>query len=249
MPQGKFYTKDYTGETISQNTSWKNRNSPDSMIWVEKTIFNDDHDSIAHVIGHSTSRDNFDLNLLNGQTGGKDGVRSVGQTYGCNLLYKDFTPDFLICTNKTICSEIADDGYGKENIVFSNVKNILQHEGHFHLYPHFTPNNAGTLALKLACADGHKKIFLVGMTTYNAPNDNMYYGKHDAYKEVNVDGANGKFIQDCAKLFLLYDDVEFYYVCKDLGLMPEAYNWIPNIKEITKIQYYNLASLGAVHYS
>tara|TARA_B100000989_G_C19531854_1_gene470485 strand:- start:6434 stop:7183 length:750 start_codon:yes stop_codon:yes gene_type:complete len=249
MSKGKFYTKDYVGETISQNVSWKNRNDPDSMIWVEKKIFNEDHHGVAHIIGNSKSRENFNLNLLKGQTGGELGVRSVGQTYGCNLLYKQFSPDFLICTNKLICNEIAESGYGKENIVFSNVKNILQHGGNFHLYPHYVNQNTGTLALKLACADGHKKIFLIGMTTYSSPEDNIFYDKHDAYKKVNVEGANGKFVQDCARIFLLYDDVEFFYVCEYQGLMPEAYNWIPNLKEITVPQYYNLASLGAIHYA
>ena len=243
----KFYTKDYLGETVSQNTNWKEKNNPDSMIWVDKTVFNEDHSGTAHVIGNSKAREGYDLNLLKyGQTGGKDGVKSVGQTYGCNLLYRDFSPDFLICTNKSICDDIAKNGYGNDNIVFSNVKNILNHSKSFHLYPHFKPAGAGALALRLACADGHKKIFLLGMTGYTSPDDNIYYQQHEAYKDANVQGANDKFVRDCSRIFHTYDDVEFYYVAKYLGLMPEEYNWIPNVKEITKLQYYNLASLGAV---
>ena len=246
MSNAKFYTKDYIGETISQNVRWQERNDPDSMIWVEKSIDNNQHDGIAHIIGNSKSREKLNLIYLKGQTGGAGGARSVGQTYGCNQLYKDFKPDFLICTNRMICSEIAEDGYGKDNVVFSNVRNIVTHEGHFHLYPHFTPQNAGTLALKLACADGHKKVYLLGMTTYSSPEDNIYFGKHDAYRAVNMDGANGKFINDCAKIFLLYDDVEFFFVYEHIGLMPEAYNWIPNVREISIPEYYSLASLGAI---
>ena len=37
-----------------------------------------------------------------------------------------------------------------------------------------------------------------------------------------------------------------FIMSKDIGLMPEAYNWIPNVKEISRLQYYNLASLGAI---
>ena len=245
MPQAKFYTKDYTGETVSQNVSWKNRNDPNSMVWVDKTIFNDDHSGVAHVIGNSKSRENFDLNLLKGQSGGEGGVTSVGQTYACNLIYKDFNPDFLICTNKIICKELSESDYCKDNIVFSNVKNILEYSNCFHLYPNFRQKSTGALALQLACADGHKKIFLLGMTTYKDPGDNVY-SNHEAYTDINVEGANNKFINDCANIFLLYDDVQFYYVAKDIGLMPEAYNWIPNVKEISRLQYYNLASLGAI---
>jgi hypothetical protein len=246
MPAGKFYTADYTGETVSHNVSWKNRNDPNSMIWVEKTVINDTHNGIAHVIGNSTSRKGFDLNLLTGQTGGEYGAQSVGQTYGCNLLYKDFSPTFLICINKQICADIALSEYTKDNIVYSNVKNIIQHQGHFYLYPQLFTGNTGSLALRLACADGHKKIYLIGMTTYSMPEDNIYFGSHDAYKAANIEGANNKFISDCTKIFLTYNDVEFFYVAKDAGLMPEEYNWCPNVKEITYNQYYSLASLGAI---
>ena len=59
---------------------------PNSMVWVEKTIFNDDSSGVVHVIGNSKSRENFDPNLLKGQSGGEGGVTSVGQSYACNLI-------------------------------------------------------------------------------------------------------------------------------------------------------------------
>ena len=246
MPHARFYTRDYLGEMVSANTSWKTRNDPDSMTWVERTIFNEEHNSVAHVIGNSTSRKDFNLPLLKGQHGGEGGVQSVGQTYGCNLLYKDFAPDFLICTNKIICKELVDSGYCEDNIVYSNVKNILQHPGHFHLYPKLFTASIGNLALRLACADGHKTVFMLGMTTYNTETDNIYYEQHEVYKTVNQSGANNKLVNDSCKIFLTYPDVKFYYVCKDPGLMPEEYNWCPNVEEITVLQYYNLAQLGAI---
>ena len=246
MPQGRFYTADYLGEMVSANTSWKTRNDPNSMTWVEKTIINEDHDGIAHVIGNSKSRSKFDLKMLKGQTGGARGVRSVGQSYGCNLLYKDFIPTFLVAINKDICTDIASSDYTEENIVYSNVKNILAHSGSFHLYPQMYTGSAGNLALRLACADGHKQIFMVGMTCYSDSFDNMYIGEHDSYTETNMQSANAKFTQENAKTFLTYNNVEFYYVTNDIGLMPEAYNWCPNVKEITYLQYYNLAGLGAI---
>lgn len=247
MPQTRFYTADYLGEMVSANTSWRDRNDPGSMTWVERTIINDDHNGIAHVIGNSTSRLKFNLNFLKGQVGGAKGVRSVGQSYGCNLLYKDFAPTFLICTNQKLCNEIVESGYCEDNIVYTNVKNILAHPQHFHLYPKLFTASVGNLALRLACADGHKTIYMIGMTTYNAPNDNIYLGDDlGIYKEVNQQGANNKLIQDACKIFLTYADVEFYYVARDPGLMPEAYNWCPNVKEVTYLQYISHANLGAI---
>jgi hypothetical protein len=104
----------------------------------------------------------------------------------------------------------------------------------------------GTLALRLACADGHKQVFMVGMTCYDKEDDNIYFGEHSVYREVNVEGANAKLIQEACKIFLTYSDVEFYYVAYYQGLMPDAYKWCPNVKEITYLQYFNLAGLGAI---
>ena len=246
MSQGRFYTADYLGEIVSANTSWKTRNDPNSMTWVEKTITNDEHDGVAHVIGNSKSRHKFDLRTLKGQVGGARGVRSVGQSYGCNLLYKDFAPTFLIALNKDICTDIAASGYSEDNIVYSNVKNILANTGSFHLYPKMYTGSAGNLALRLACADGHKQVFMVGMTCYSDPLDNIYIGEHIAYKKTNMESANAKFALENTKIFQTYSDVEFYYVTNDIGLMPEEYQWCSNVKEITILQYYNLAGLGAI---
>ena len=242
MSQGRFYTADYLGEMVSVNTSWRDRKDPSTMTWVEKTIFNEDHDNIAHVIGNSKSRLWFDLNLLNGQTGGEK-VRSVGQTYGCNLLYKDFNPTFLICTNTNICDKLAKQGYGDDNIVFTNVKNILQHPGQFHLYPQLYSASAGNLALRLACADGHKTVYMIGMDTYFQPNDNVYC---EDYGLADVQAANNKFITENCKTFLTYSDVQFYYVSDKATIMPEQYNWCPNVKKLEWMEYVNLASLGAI---
>lgn len=242
-----FYTEDYEGEMVSVASSWRDKNDPNKMTWVEKTVINDEHDGIAHVIGNATSRKDFEIRFLKGQTGGSQGVRSVGQSYGCNLLYKDFDPTFLICTNSILCDELAESGYCEDNIVYSNIKNILKHPDKFHLYPNHFIATAGTLATRMACADGHKTIYLLGMTTYLQEDDNIYIGENECYTELEDRGpANQKFTHEMSRLFLTYSDVQFYLVVKEKGLMPEAYNWCPNIKEISHMEYINLASLGAV---
>ena len=38
------------------------------------------------------------------------------------------------------------------------------------------------------------------MTTYKDPGDNVY-SNHEAYTGINVEGANNKFINDCANIF------------------------------------------------
>ena len=245
MAKGRFYTKDYTGEYVSVGSEWKNKSNPDHMHWVEKTIINDDHDNIAHVIGNGTSRSGIDLRLLKGQVGGAK-VRSVGQTYGCNNLYKDFNPTFLITTNTTICNNIAASGYPEQNIVFTNVKNIINYPQHFHLYPKLAMGSAGSAAIRLACADGHTTIFLLGMNGYSYETDNVYYGDETYARYDNYEGINKKLVHTNINIFKEYSDVKFYFVKPLDSHYDEAYKWLKNVKPITKREYFSIAQLGAI---
>ena len=215
---------------------------------LSKTIINEEHNGIAHIIGNGLSRKNFDLKLLHGQKGGEGGVSPIGQTYGCNWLFIDFTPTFLICNNKFLCAEIAASKYCEDNIVYSNQRQITKHPGHFHLYPHFKPNNAGTLAAWLACADGNKEVYLLGFDFYETGAENIYYKQRSCYNFVaEAEDCNAKWIKQLVNLINLYDDVSFYRVVEHKKTnMPNKLLWLDNFKQITYTEYVNLCSIGGI---
>ena len=57
------------------------------------------------IIGNGESRKDFDLESLRGK----------GKIYGCNALYRDFTPDVLFATDQDIILEIIQENYCLEN--------------------------------------------------------------------------------------------------------------------------------------
>ena len=59
----------------------------------------------AFCIGNGESRKGFDLEQL----------RPHGKIYGCNALYRDFTPDVLVAVDHGICHEIYNSGYCQKN--------------------------------------------------------------------------------------------------------------------------------------
>ena len=61
--------------------------------------------SSVFVIGNGESRKNYNLNNL----------KEKGRTYGCNALYRDFTPDVLVAVDQGICHEIYNSGYCQDN--------------------------------------------------------------------------------------------------------------------------------------
>lgn len=56
-------------------------------------------------IGNGESRKDFDLNTL----------RPHGKIYGCNAIYRDFTPDVLVAVDPGISHEIYHSGYCNKN--------------------------------------------------------------------------------------------------------------------------------------
>jgi len=59
---------------------------------------------IAHILGNGPSRTQFDLTKLE-------------NTYGCNALYRDFSPDTLVAVDIPMQIEIINSGYYKEHKV------------------------------------------------------------------------------------------------------------------------------------
>ncbi len=59
----------------------------------------------AFVLGNGRSREPIDLAQL----------KTQGPVYGCNALYRTFTPDVLIATDRPIATAIQDSGYAKKH--------------------------------------------------------------------------------------------------------------------------------------
>jgi len=61
--------------------------------------------SKVFVVANGESRKGYDLSKLKGK----------GRIYGCNALYRDFTPDVLVCVDQAISHEVYNSGYCQEN--------------------------------------------------------------------------------------------------------------------------------------
>lgn len=120
----------------------------------------------ALIIGNGKSRVVFDLHKL----------QSLFTTYGCNALYRDFIPDYLIAHDFGIADEILD------NRIHYKTKFYTQHGTKMdRRYDMKEPINfviqdkymgdSGTGALRLACMNGHKVIYMIG---FDYSNDNKY---------------------------------------------------------------------------
>ena len=68
--------------------------------------------SVSFVLGNGTSRKDISL----------DSLKDIGTTYGCNALYRTFSPRYLICVDSKMVHEINNAGYQQKHSVWTNYK-------------------------------------------------------------------------------------------------------------------------------
>jgi len=232
---GILYRSDYLGEFITLSVIQEDGKRSEVKEWCENRIQNSNHNKIACVLGNGLSRADVNLKTLTNHKGGHLGKKKM-QVYGCNALYRDAQVDFLVCTNTELIDDLVRNyGYAPKNVVLTNTENIKRYRGRFHLYPFYEKLCAGALTLKLACFDGHKKIYIMGFD--NIPEasvvNNIYAGTL-GYSDTNSNIDINKWISDTYKIMNTYTDVDFCMVLPKNKLIdiPKIYKQLVNFRTL-----------------
>ncbi len=129
---------------------------------------------IATVIGNGRSRLKFDLNA----------TKQMSTTYGCNALYRDFIPDYLISMDFHMVTEIINARVHHKCKLYTqhiNDVDLLASNGEpinfIKTYP-ATPDS-GTCAVELASSHGYDVIYIMGFDYNHGGINNVYAGTHN----------------------------------------------------------------------
>lgn len=228
----KLYRKNYLGEDVVVSMTHADQAWVYEKEYVPNRVFNEHVSKNAVVIGNGESRLGFDLKHIKNHKGGLLAADAF-QSYGCNALYRDYEPDFLVAVGPEIVEEIAESNYTHDHIVYSNALNILEYPGHFYLIPQDPAYNAGALATYLACFDGHKKVYLLG---FDGADDTVRYNVYNGTNGYTTGepASEAFWVQAMLEIFQTYDDVDFVRVMPTEGFrMPEAWKYVTNLRQIT----------------
>ena len=131
----------------------------------------------AFVLGNGKSRLTLNLESLKGR----------GTIIGCNALYREFEPDFLVSVDVKMVNEIISAGYQKTHQVWTNPnKGIISKFGVNFFSPH-KGWSSGPTALWFACTQGHKNVYIFGFD---------YQGLDGKFNNVYADTFNYKKSQN-----------------------------------------------------
>ena len=171
----------------------------------------------AFVLGNGRSRLGLDLNSL----------RTAGKIFGCNALYRDFSPDVLIATDPGISQEIEKSGYPDQNEFFTrkpshpNSKRISKNQGF----------SSGPIAVTYAAIEGFLQIYLIGfdLVGLNSKHNNVYSSTTN-YKDASSSATYyGNWVNQIHSIAREFPIPKFIRVGDKDQYKPDKWN-LPNIQ-------------------
>jgi len=191
---------------------------------------------IACVIGNGTSRTNFDLSTIG----------SKMTTYGCNALYRDYMPDYLISMDYNMVKEILDKKVHYQTNFHTQHENRVDSRAEggepINFFWGFREtNDSGNSALRLALSNEHETVYVIGFDYSTSPSSlpNVYSGSNN-YPRSHVWPAasmtDTKWIQRLRKILKDYSNQKVIRVVgtRQLDIIADNYSeiTIEQFKEI-----------------
>ena len=154
----------------------------------------------AFVLGNGISRQGIDL----------DQLQSLGTIYGCNGLYREFTPNVLVATDRPIATAIQESGYSAQHRF--HTRRPIPGLGAQEVPKPYFGFSSGPIATGLAAQDGHIQIYLVGFDMGPTPNNtiNNLYAGTEFYKRVDAPPTfTGNWIKQLCRIAQDYPQTQF----------------------------------------
>mgnify|MGYP003706184945 CR=1 FL=1 len=178
------------------------------------------------VLGNGRSRLGLNLNSL----------RTAGKVFGCNALYRDFTPDILFATDPGITKEIEQSGYPESNVFYTrkpehpSSKRITKNSGY----------SSGPIAVTYAAMSRAVNIYLIGfdLTGIDSKHNNVYSGTNN-YLDINSSATYyGNWVDQIHSIAKEFSIPKFIRVSANNQYKPEKWN-LPNIKYQTFDEFFS----------
>jgi hypothetical protein len=108
--------------------------------------------STAFVLGNGTSRQTIPLEPL----------KQYGKVYGCNALYREYEPDYLVAVDAKMVLEIAKTNWQLKHNVYTNHNKTFKDIPKLNIMSPSKGWSSGPTALDLATEHGHENIYIIG---------------------------------------------------------------------------------------
>ena len=134
---------------------------------------------LAFKIGNGTSRKSIDLHQL------KRNKPPNSKIYGCNAVYREFEPDYLVAVDSKMVMEINRSGWQLTHEVWTNPNKAYKDFNKFNYFDPSLGGSTGPTTLNLASEESHNNqdIYILGFDYEGLNNKvNNIYANTENYK-------------------------------------------------------------------
>jgi hypothetical protein len=181
--------------------------------------------NIAFVLGNGCSRLAANLNIL----------KEHGTIFGCNALYREFDPDYLIAVDVKMINEIISSGYHKTHSVWTNPNKGVSTKIDVNFFSPHKGWSSGPTALWMASQRGFKEIYILGFDYQGVKGkfNNVYADTFNYKKSTDSATFHGNWLSQTDRIIKEYQSTKYYRVIDDSGYIPTQLTNHPNLKHIT----------------
>ena len=180
----------------------------------------------AFVLGNGTSRKS--INPLD--------LRLHGKLYGCNALYRELAPDYLVAVDVKMIVEINQSGYQHKAPVWTNKNKAYKDFEGFNYFETSKGWSSGPTALWLASQHGYEKIYILGFDYQGLEEGkkfNNIYADTKNYKK-SIEGATfyGNWLRQTEQVIKEHPHIRYYRVIAKDNFCPRQLNNFNNFTNV-----------------
>lgn len=169
-----------------------------------------------------------------------DRLKQHGRIYGCNALYREFTPDVLVATDRPIAHAIQNSGYSQQHRFYT--RKPKPDLGALSIPQPYYGYSSGPVATALAALDHHRTIYLLGFDLgpdqHNKFN-NVYAGT-EFYKPINSGQTfTGNWTRQITQIAKNFPDRKFVRVHGPTTAHIPDFHTITNLATVTMPDFLN----------
>jgi hypothetical protein len=175
----------------------------------------------AFVLGNGRSRLQLDLHKL----------KPYGKIYGCNALYRDFTPDVLVATDAPMAAEIEKTDYASQYEFWTRNPTPNNYARKIDINYGFS---SGPIAVSLAARNEHRPIYLLGFDLIGNQGkiNNVYAGTENYRKESEKETYWGNWLNQLTTIMKnQFPKSKFIRVVDKGGFSPSEWINLQNYSE------------------
>lgn len=184
----------------------------------------------AFVLGNGLSRKEIPL----------DKLKNFGKVYGCNALYREYDPDYLIAVDAKMIVEICSANYQLKVPVWTNQnKNFVKYKN----LNFFEPSkgwSSGPTALHFASESSYEEIFILGFDYQGVQNkvNNIYADTKNYKKSMEKATYFGNWLRQTTTVIQKNPDIKFIRVlAENLDFVPKEFHKLNNLNHIYDYEF------------